>query len=69
MKIENGSIFDQTVQKEKPFEKTSAGVSFAKTAKAKLDAYPADISLRLWTMRSVLLPVHKLSIRPTNFLP
>lgn len=38
MKIENGSIFDQTVQKEKPFEKTSAGVSFAKTAKAKLDA-------------------------------
>ena len=36
MKIENGSIFDQTVQKEKPFEKTSAGVSFDKTAKAKL---------------------------------
>ena len=38
MKIENGTLFDQAVQKDQPFAKAKATTSFARTAAAKVDA-------------------------------
>lgn len=43
MKVENGSVLDQMIQRDKPFANAKAAVSFAKTAKTKLDALDKSI--------------------------
>lgn len=48
MKVENGSVLDQMIQRDKPFANAKAAVSFAKTAKTKLDAL--DKSVRVGQM-------------------
>lgn len=45
MRVENGSVLDQMIQKEKPFANAKASVSFTETAKTKLDAL--DKSVRM----------------------
>lgn len=43
MKVENGSVLDQIIQKDKPFFNAKASVSFTETAKTKLDALDKSV--------------------------